>query len=599
MGQSVIVPILLRSLAESIALLKENEFPIGVNPDFLLTLDSDLSVQHDSCAIVDVYECAWWKKPIKEGSLKSARVLDHSSIDKCIETHLKQIPSTIPTLATNADDPHLGTEAINSRRCPQCNQYRQILSNTLQDLLEIQQFSSSMATSSECQWNIDMRRASTFNLLHEAAVIKEMSTSATSATSATSPTSARTRAERVAVKAKRELTRLQALPTTSYKWTWGERLTDAEVIALHRSGTRPGQMHSGYDTSLRDGKLGSESSAPPSMPVSIDVPSNQHADSSASLPDYQFPAIPFFVKKKNLSYDPLGKSRQLSSHIPQSSALADLTSTNLDFHTEMFAKIRDEEVTPIEGLEDQWRSASDEEAASPRTDIANEWVSQNEENAEDPELGIENEWISASDKEVSPGAADITNDGGKPANDDKPKTPPAEIEDTWSSAGEDKSPAVALDDIWSSESNEDDGNLGPTSMGVENVWESASEEDADGEGVENVWESASEEDADGEADEDNEVAEGEADDAFSSSPPANSNLVVSPSRITVDPLRISFPLSDAWPDLISDDSRGYDLENPVLETPIPLSFRRFGPEDFFYLQDHMFEDSISASEDED
>ena len=584
MGQSVIVPILLRSLAESIALLKENELPIGVSPDFLLTLDSDLSVQHDSCAIVDVYECAWWKKPIKEGSLKSARVLDHSSIDKCIETHLKQIPSTIPTISTNADEPRLGTEAINSRLCPQCNQYRQILSNTLQDLLDIQQFASSMVTSSECQWNIDMRRASTFNLLHEAAVIKEMTTSATSATSA------RPRAESVAVKAKRELIRLQALPTTSYKWTWGERLTDAEVLALHRSGTRPRQMHSGYDTSLRDGNLGTESSAPPSMPASIDVPSNQHADSSASLPDYQFPAIPFFVKEKNLSYDPLGKSRQFSSDIPQSLALADLTTTNLDFHTKMFAKIRNEEMTPIEGLEDQWQCASDEDAATSPTDIANEWVSEKEENAETPELGIENEWNSASDEEGSPGAADM-NDGEKPANDDKPETQPADIEDKWSSAGEEESPAVSLEDNWSSESNEDDGNLGSTAMGVENEWESASEEDADGE---------AEEDADGEAVEDaEEVADGEADAAFSSSPPANSNLVVSPSRITVDPLRISFPLSDAWPTLDSDDHRAYDLENPVLETPTPASFRRFGPEDFFYLQDHMFEDSLSASEEED
>ena len=79
-----------------------------------------------------------------------------------------------------------------------------------------------------------MRQASTFNLLHEAAVIKEMAGS-----SSALPTfrkagkllakSALPKASLVIEMAKRELIHLQVLPPTSHKWMWGEQLTKAKV----------------------------------------------------------------------------------------------------------------------------------------------------------------------------------------------------------------------------------------------------------------------------------------------------------------------------------------------------------------------------------
>ena len=50
-----------------------------------------------------------------------------------------------------------------------------------------------------------------------------------------------------------ELKRLQELPISSYKWTWGETLTEGDVLGLRRPGTRPGRVpHSGYDISLAE-----------------------------------------------------------------------------------------------------------------------------------------------------------------------------------------------------------------------------------------------------------------------------------------------------------------------------------------------------------
>src|SRR5271156_7079332 len=59
-------------------------------------------------------------------------------------------------------------------QCQNCAKYSQVLSNSLHDILEIHQFANTMVTCSETQWNLNMRRASTFNLLHEAAFIKEL-----------------------------------------------------------------------------------------------------------------------------------------------------------------------------------------------------------------------------------------------------------------------------------------------------------------------------------------------------------------------------------------------------------------------------------------
>jgi hypothetical protein len=72
-----------------------------------------------------------------------------------------------------------------------------------------------------------MRRASTFNLLYEAAVTKEGGP-------ATRPPQGNKgeRAKAVEDTAREELQRLEVLPPSSHKWTWGEKLTKADVLGL-------------------------------------------------------------------------------------------------------------------------------------------------------------------------------------------------------------------------------------------------------------------------------------------------------------------------------------------------------------------------------
>lgn len=54
-----------------------------------------------------------------------------------------------------------------------------------------------------------------------------------------------------------------------------------------------------------------------------------------------------------------------------------------------------------------------------------------------------------------------------------------------------------------------------------------------------------------------------------------------------------FPLSEPFPNLDANVST-----NSALETPAPNAFRRYGPEDFKNLHDHMFLDKLSDSESE-
>lgn len=562
------VPILVRSLADSLAILDEDELSIAMSPDFLLTLDCDLSIPKSNCRIVDSYECDWWNAR-KPRDLNSAMILDRLTIEKCLEKHLIQLNElglgpemnarpTTPVLPPHpgASSTHLNlkeSSAAKSLQCQKCDQYSQILSNTLQDILDAHNFANTMLTSSEAQWNLGMRRASTFNLLHEAAVIKEKA----EPSSARSAFSKNDQIKSVAENAKRELKRLQALPPTSYKWTWGEQLTEGEVIDLARSGTRPKhRFHSGYDLSHNQGNFTGNNSPFPSMPKSIDDHHDPPTDSPSSLPEYGFPGLPYFEKKQNMLYDPLGKTNVVvnsPADIQASTSegfprLAELTTKNVNLHTEM-SLLDDVEHVKLADIANEWQSASDDipKAQAERTSVRNDTSARN----------IANEWSSAS------GEIEKSHEIGKSAGDVV-----GDIADYWESGNEyiaephqspehhqiDISPGMHIEDMWSSVSDEEV---------VDSHTPGRDENLADG--VENFWESDSKEE-----------------------PAAELN--------NLSPL--AGDTGDGHPIVGIEDEWSSASEEVLEDTSAHRQFRRFGPEDFQNLKDHMFEEKQSDSESE-
>ena len=321
---------------------------------FLETLDVG-GHQH-----VTSYELRWWTR--KPSDLNKVEIMNPSNVKKCLAHFRKEksksfvlpagagagaaqnmkskssdavdLETSISGAGVNAGDSILtnfGNAGLSAETipdaCRKCPKYCQLLSDVLLDVLKFKQFSSVMSTSSENLMNIGIRRASTFNLLHEASILKE--------TAGVPPPAEAPMRHHISEFASSELKRLQDLPATSYKWTWGESLSNEEVLKLRRIGTRPGRKpHSGYDTSLPDGKPGGEESAGPSSSHSL---TGHHDDlpDEASLPptDLSFPE--YFSKADHRdNYKPFNASTTAKIRLPSVSGSGRvqpaLDSTNID-----------------------------------------------------------------------------------------------------------------------------------------------------------------------------------------------------------------------------------------------------------------------------
>jgi hypothetical protein len=133
-GQPVDVPIIVRSLAESMATLNEDELPIGLEMDFHKALDSGIINQNEMCQMVEKYECCWWKGK-KPTNLDSTKILNSSSVDICLGTHFIELGTNPPS-----KNPERKVKASSTKirdHCQKCDAYIEILSNSLQDILQL------------------------------------------------------------------------------------------------------------------------------------------------------------------------------------------------------------------------------------------------------------------------------------------------------------------------------------------------------------------------------------------------------------------------------------------------------------------------------
>lgn len=373
-GQTLEIPIMVRSLADSLARLSEDDLPVPIDPGFMALLEVDARERNDRCRVVDKYDCSWWtgRRP---QDLNTVEYLSAETLMRCLEFHRDQLgkDQDIATLAhphplamPPAPAPVGAGQATN---CRTCIEYRGLVSEMFKNLQEIHKYSTTMTTASENQWKIDMRSASTFHLLHQAVIAKETAHPAPVPSPIPVYASTKTRASAVRQQAQKELNMYSALPPASHKWTWGEVLTEREVLALRRTGTRPGRApHSGYDISLDDGTNTYDSSPPQSHPSASGVFDDLPPDISTELPTNIHPLPEYFTDYRQLMYDPLSK---IARHVPVTPVI----------------KPGDETVTMdtlADTLADLWTSDSD--GASPtgplpvtQMDLADQWPNPSED----------------------------------------------------------------------------------------------------------------------------------------------------------------------------------------------------------------------------
>jgi hypothetical protein len=238
--------------------------------------------------------------------------------------------------------------------------YKDILSDTLNDLVDLHKFSNAMYMASKDQWILDMRRASTFNLLHEAAVIKE--TDLEDAPRPMSTMSGKTTPATVILQARRELNNLRAQPPSSHKWTWGSTLSVEDVLSLSSVTTRSTSPQIDTSTHSLPTSYGRYDDVP--FPVTQPVENADHTQ------------IPYFDHSNRLVYDPLNIAA------PESRLIAQTTSRS----------------APIAGPSSMARSCSPDGLAN----LAHEWVPESDEEQQPSSpghLNLAGTWIQGSEEE--------------------------------------------------------------------------------------------------------------------------------------------------------------------------------------------------------
>ena len=290
-GHAIELPILVRSLADSLMFADIDDLPLQVHDSLLATLDT--GIDHDSPgALVTEYLCDWWNGDSAPGP---GNVLCPNNLHDAIHRHETQRPYTaVPPVRTAPAPIPL---APGTADCPQCPLYRTLAADILAELHGNLAFAEANETSAMNRWKTDMRRAQGLHILHEAVQLKEMrtvdaGTSRLGTTAASGSGSAPTvfpaipgnrRSRRVFNTAVAELARLQELPAASHKWTWGPELSAIEVRELVPLPARRRRLHSGYNTSLPDGGYHGQS-ATQTLPGSPN--SAQYSDVSDHVRNY-------------------------------------------------------------------------------------------------------------------------------------------------------------------------------------------------------------------------------------------------------------------------------------------------------------------------
>lgn len=245
--------------------------PIETN--FLQALDVGIDSE-DAAKLDPEYACNWWdetQEPDKDYVLSRATlkkcILKHR---ECVDADLAQtaaemaadpVPtavgpsvSTLEQALTSTDPTPSGSLQFSS----ECHSLQEEVTRLRQDLQNCGSFSTSLATSFEHSWDVSMRRAAGFHILHQMAILKETETAPIQMATPVGPlmrpsaTSSRSKASKaIATRAQAELERLQELPAGSQKWTWGTDLTESDVLSIeHMRYKSRKNSHSDYNSSL-------------------------------------------------------------------------------------------------------------------------------------------------------------------------------------------------------------------------------------------------------------------------------------------------------------------------------------------------------------
>lgn len=293
LGLLIDVPIIVRSLVDSFAFVGEDELPLPMTSDFLTLLDTGTDPRRHG-RIVHDYHLAWWMND--ECPDMESEWLSSGTVGPCVEYHADQLCRNANNDRHVADVPLYVAPSLGHSSDPGANADLQpIVDHLIDELPSLHGMAAAMQTTHEKNWDLAMRRASGFYDLHEKALLKETDEDA-EPTAGTGPDA--------------------SLPDASRKWTWGESLTQDDVLGIDRHRSRVqdrAAFQSGNDATLEsDSDVGYDSTVPMSHGLEA-----RHSEPSAaaatSPPRTEHGHSDYFCGSDRRLYDPLKRAPSIST----------------------------------------------------------------------------------------------------------------------------------------------------------------------------------------------------------------------------------------------------------------------------------------------
>ena len=323
------VPILIRSLADSLADVPEDDLPIPLSHNILAALDAGINHKNPGC-LVPVYRFNWWDATDADEIPNPDDVLTSKNLDDCLDLHRSQLPSSdIPLSAPSSTLP---SRTVVNPNCEGCQSLQHIADGLLNELLASHQFADGMKESSFSKSDISIRDGTGLYMLHERAQQKDKHFAPAAPTpdpSHPGPSSRRGKlSKKVAQRAQAELERYRSLPQASLKWTWGADVTEADVRNLV---TLPKRTHSGYRKSMPHGHYSGIWSNTASLPAGTELFSAISSNLVPSLESLHIQTAqqPDYSSLADSAADAFIAEENLDVPVPRSLAAADAFLTGL------------------------------------------------------------------------------------------------------------------------------------------------------------------------------------------------------------------------------------------------------------------------------
>lgn len=242
-GLPVEIPFVVRCLADSMAFLMPEDFPIKIDKEFMSWLGSTYYAHLPEHAL------SWWetKATIKAARQLSGHTMDDSTLGLCLEIFRKQQPAGQPEVR-----PHIPSQALKQEKCIFCHEIRAMYLEAADCLIMVKCLSAARKQQMRADGDMGRRSMSASFEVGELAVMKETGLAVNNIRAAKISPATITMAPAV-----------DPAENQRSQWRFGTLLT-AEEINLRlgsksRKGRtwemRTGQWHSGYFWHLEQGYM--------------------------------------------------------------------------------------------------------------------------------------------------------------------------------------------------------------------------------------------------------------------------------------------------------------------------------------------------------